>query len=380
MKTSTPSVPQLLGGFQRSRPYPRLLERSVGIVGAGNSAHALACYLVQMGRAVHLYARRAQQLEHLGKRPVVRATGKLEGSFELAGASTDVASLARHCSTLFICTTANAYPDVVEQLAPHLRRDHTLVLFSSKLCGSLEVQRALERVGRRGVPVVETDALFASRLQPDRSVWVRGFKGWNLYSAPRRSQTRQAGPLIKGFFPELEPAENLIQRGLTDFGALAHALTVLVNLNSVDRQEGFLFYVDGFTPNTVVLLEQLEQEYRALAVAYGTCLMPAGQLLNRYYGCDSSSVLKAMRSVPNYRDSRAPNTLQTRYLTEDVACTLVPAQQLARRAVLSTPVLDSIVALTSVLHGVNYARTGRSLEKLGWENLSQQQILEWMDS
>ncbi|MBS2034608.1 NAD/NADP octopine/nopaline dehydrogenase family protein [bacterium] len=379
MKTANSALPPLLRGTFRRRPYGRVCEQKVGIVGAGNSAHALACYLVRAGRDVHLYARRAQQVEHLLSRPVLRATGKLEGSFSLAGVCTDAAFLARNCSTLFVCTTANAYPDVVAQLAPHLRSDHHLILFSGKLCGSLEVQRGLERAGCAGVTVVETDALFACRLQSDHSIWVRGFKGWNLFSAPRRRQTLQVSALVKSFFPGLQPADNLIQRGLTDFGALAHALTVLVNLNAVDRQQPFLFYVDGFTEKTVVLLEQLEREYRALAEAYGTQLLEARLLLKRYYGCDTDSLLGAMRSVPNYRDSLAPNSLQTRYLTEDVACTLVPAQQLARRAGLETPVLDSVISLTSVLHGQNYAVSGRSLEKLGWADLSRQAILDWVN-
>lgn len=380
MRTPPLAVPSLLRRSYRPRPSSRVHERGVGIIGAGNSAHALACYLAQKGRDVHLYARRAEQIEHLLPRPGLRATGKIEGSFRLAGVSTDAAVLARNCSTLFVCTTANAYSDVVTQLAPHLRPDHSLILFSGKLCGSLEVQRALELAGRGEIRVLETDALFACRLQPDRSIWVRGFKGWNLYSAPRRVQTRQAGALMRSFFPELQAAENLIQRGLTDFGALAHALTVLVNLNSVDRQQSFLFYVDGFTEKTVVLLEQLEREYRALAEAYETNLIEARQLLKRYYGCETSSLLTAMRSVPNYRDSLAPTTLQTRYLTEDVACTLVPAQALARRAGLVTPVLDSVISLTSVLHGVNYSATGRSLEKLGWGDMSRREILGWMNS
>ena len=378
MKTCTSRIQ--IRSIRRGRITPRPRLEACGIVGAGNSAHALACYLAHKGREVHLYARRPEQVAHLIESPVLHASGKLQGCFALAGAGSDARALARSCSTIFVCTTANAYPEVVAGLSPHLRPGHTLVLFSGKLCGSLEVQRCLEQAGCEGVQVVETDALFACRLQSDRSIWVRGFKGWNLFSAPRQSQTRQLAPLMQRFFPGLEPASNLIQRGLTDFGALAHALTVLLNVNAVDRQQPFLFYCEGFTENTVVLLEQLEREYRALALAYGAELIPAEELLQRYYGCDASSLLKAMCSVPNYRDSLAPTTLQTRYLSEDVACTLVPAQQLARRADLHTPVLDSIVSLTSVLHGVNYASSGRSLEKLGWEPLSCREICRWMQA
>lgn len=351
-----------------------------GVVGAGNSAHALSCYLARQGHRVYLYARRAQQLAHLGPLPRLRASGQIEGTFPLAGAGSDPRLLAQECSTLFVCTTATAYPNVIEQIGPFLHGGHTLILFSSKLCGSLEVERCLLQLGKPEVAVIETDALFACRLQADHSIWVRGFKGWNLFCSPRLSQTQAHRALIQRFFPQLEPAHNLLHRGLSDFGALAHALTVLVNVNSVDRGDPFLFYYQGFTENTVVLLEQLDGEFQSLARAYGCALLSASQLLHRYYQCETGSLLQAMRTVPNYRHSLAPTTLSTRYLSEDVSCTLVPAQQLARLAGLETPMLDSIVAMASVLHRVDYRQQGRTLEKLGWGGCSAQEINHWVNA
>ena len=353
-------------------------QRDCGVVGAGNSAHALASYLRHQGHRVHLYARRPEQIEHLVRRPLIQASGKLEGQYELEWVGHDPAEMVRRCQTLFVCTTATAYGDVVQQIGPHLDPEHEVILFSSKLGGSLEVEQTLRGIGKRAVKVVETDALFACRLQPDHSIWIRGFKEWNLFSSPRRSQTNRNQEAIQRYFPHLEKAENLIQRGLTDFGALAHALTVLVNMNLVDRQEEFLFYYDGYTERTVVLLEQLEQEFQAIAKAYNTSLLPASELLNRYYGCQTTSLLEAMRTVPNYRHSVAPQGLETRYLSEDVGCTLVPAQQLAQLAELHTPVLDSVIAMASVIHGVDYRLSGRTLDKLGWGDFGVREIRQWM--
>lgn len=344
-----------------------------GIVGAGNSAHALACYLIQQGHRATLYARRPEALQHLKDQQTIRAKGKIEGQFRIDGVCHQPQQLAE-CDVLFLCTTATAYSDVIDQLHPFLHAGQKIVLFSSKLAGSQEVSERLRQLGKKGIAVVETDALFACRLQPDRSIWVRGLKQWNLFCTPRRQDTDQCQPWLQALFPGLEPAQNLIQRGLTDFGALTHALTVVLNANPIDRQESFLFYYEGFTERTVVILEQLEAEFQSLAQAFGTTLLPARELLRRYYGCETSSLLAAMRSVPNYRHSLAPDNLQTRYLSEDVACTLVPAQQLARLAGLSTPILDAVVALATALNGIDYGRQGRTLDKLGWGDYGAEEI------
>lgn len=375
-KEETQENLKLLPGSVENSAEKRSPSCCCGVVGAGNSAHALASYLAKKGHRVSLYARNQSKIAHLqaGK---VRASGQVEGEFDLEWVGCDPAGLSG-CQYIFVCTTADAYLSVVAQLGPHLQASQNLILFSSKLGGCLEVGQALVPLGRRAPQVMETDALFACRLQSDHSVWVRGLKRWNLYSARRRSEMEHCTQVMKIFFPDLEPADNVIQRGLTDFGALAHALTVIVNMNAVDRSQPFLFYYEGYTERTVPLLEKLAQEFRNIALAYDTSLISASELLNRYYGCQTSSLLEAMKSVPNYRHSMAPESLRTRYLSEDVACTLVPAQELADRAGVETPVLDSVVTMASVLAGVDYRKSGRRLEHLGWGDLGAREIRQWM--
>lgn len=368
-------------GVNDPEPHRRSTRRAtVGIVGCGNAAHSLTAYLSALGHGVRLYVRCPDKALALDARGYVVASGKLEGAYRLEGVTSDPLELARHCQTIFLATTTDAYADVARALAPALRPGHELILFSGKFGGCLVVDHVLRQAGVGGVEVVETDALFASRLQNDASIWVRGIKKWNLYSAPTRSRTRRCGAILERYFSGLEPADNAVQRGVTDFGALAHPLTMLVNMNRVDRQESFLFYCDGFTERTVGLLERMESEFRAVARAYGTDLLPAAELLNRYYSCNQASLLEAMRSVPNYRTSYAPDTLDHRYLREDVGCTLVPLQALARLAGLSTPMVDSVLNLAGVLLEQDFTGQGRTLQRLGLHDLSQAEILAYLNS
>ncbi len=349
-----------------------------GVVGAGNSAHALAAYLSLQGHQVHLYARDPGKIAHLSKALELRSRGQIEGVFPLRTAGTDPRRFAENSPTIFVCTTTNDYLDVVDQIGPYLQAGHELVLFSSKFAGSILVDHHLQRSRRTGVRVVETDALFACRLQEDRSIWVRGVKSWTLYSSPRASQTAANRDVLGRFFPGLEPADNVVQRGLTDFGALTHALTVLLNANRIDRKDSFLFYQNGFTERTVALLEALEQEFRAVAEAYDTSIVSASQLLNRYYGCQTTSLLEAMKTVPNYRFSVSPESLHTRYLHEDVPCTLVPVSQLAHLAGVPVPVIDSVISMASIIANEDFMKTGRTLDRLGWGDFGPDEIRQWM--
>jgi opine dehydrogenase len=303
------------------------------------------------------------------------ATGAMEGRYAITSYGDDPAAFADRVETIFFATVVTAYPDVVRMLAPFIRERHRVVLFSSKLAGSVHVRRMLENGGAPRVPIVETDALFACRIRDDDTLFVLGVKRWTLFSAPTRTETERATPWFRAFFPTLDPAENVIQRGLTDFGAFSHVTIMVANMNRISRGEHFLFYYEALTEQTIVVLERVEREMRSLAEAYGTSLVSMATLLDRYYGCQPTSLLNAMRTVPTYEHAVAPTSLSHRFLREDIACTVGLVQRLAAVASVPTPTIDALVHVANVLLGEDLRAGGRDLAALGWDGLSQDQIV-----
>jgi opine dehydrogenase len=354
---------------------------STGIVGMGNSAHALAAYLSAAGCSVRMLTRHKVKAEHLDSSRQIYSEDRILGRFELAGAYTDARAFASRCKNIFVATVATAYRDVAASLAPHLNSDHTIILFSGKFGGAREFQLELIDKGLKDLPkIVETDSLFACRLVAPGRVWIRGIKRWTLFSSVTRSETQACAPLVNAYFPGLAPADNLVQRGLTDFGALAHAPIALTNMHAIDREEEFLFYYQGMTPKTVAILEQMEEEFKSIAEAYECELIPMKDLLNRYYGCDTTSLYSAMTTVPNYRHSLSPKSLHHRFFYEDVACSLVPFEQLAKLAAKETPILSSMISLATCVVGEDFRKTGRTLENLKLGDFNQSEIIQLLHS
>jgi opine dehydrogenase len=356
-----------------------MVSQSIGIVGSSHSAHALAAYLSSQGHEITIMARNPAKLGSLKESLMIRSEGKVEGIFPIKKITDDWETFCKDVSVIFLATVTTAYRDIMPQMAPYLKKGHIVVAFSSKLCGSLELDHGFKKLGVRGVKTLETDALFACRLKEPGVIWIRGFKGWNLYSSPQKWETLEYGALLSRFFPGLEPAENIIQRGLTDFGAHAHAVITLANISRIDRGEEFLFYHEGLSNQTVVLLEKIAQEFKAVAKSYGTDLIALPDLLNRYYGCTPTDLLTAMRTVPNYRHSLAPRELNHRYLVEDVACTLVPLSELAQKSGIKTPMVDAVITLASVLSGRQLRESGRTLQDLGWASWGQKEVIKWIN-
>ncbi|MDQ7804974.1 NAD/NADP octopine/nopaline dehydrogenase family protein [Amycolatopsis sp. A133] len=347
----------------------------IGVVGAGGEGRAVAAHLAARELPVHLYTRDLGAVGEIARRREIVARGVLDGRFPLREVTADPAGLAARAVVL-VATVTTAYPEVAARVAPHLRPGQVVVLFSSKLCGSVEFAHALAAAGAPDVDVVETDALFAARPSGTDGVTVLGVKGWNLVSGSTAAAVARRAGLLREWFPMLEIARNPVERGLHDFGAVAHVPIALANLGTIDRAEELLFYVEGVSARTIALLERTEAEFAAVAHAYGARLLPMTEVLDRYYGCPATTLLDALRTVKPYRTIAAPTSLDHRFLTEDIRSTLVPLQALARCAGVTTPMVDAAITIMSVLGGEDFRRTGRTLHRLGWDGLGHDAILD----
>ena len=69
-------------------------------------------------------------------------------------------------------------------------------------------------------------------------------------------------------------------------------------------------------------------------------------------------------SAPN-ATIKSPPSLDHRYVHEDVGYGLVPMAALGRLAGVPTPTIDALVHLAGLAVGIDYARDGLTLEKLG---------------
>jgi opine dehydrogenase len=81
-----------------------------------------------------------------------------------------------------------------------------------------------------------------------------------------------------------------------------------------------------------------------------------------------------MRANRGYDGIKAPKTVFTRYISEDIPMSLVPIASLGRLVDVPTPNIDSIILLGSVLHGVDYWAEGRTAESLGLGGKSLKEI------
>jgi opine dehydrogenase len=69
--------------------------------------------------------------------------------------------------------------------------------------------------------------------------------------------------------------------------------------------------------------------------------------------------------------------LSHRYITEDVPMSLVPIAALGQRYGVQVRAMDSIIRQACIVHQTDYWRRGRTLDKLGIEQLSVDEVMRY---
>ena len=97
------------------------------------------------------------------------------------------------------------------------------------------------------------------------------------------------------------------------------------------------------------------------------------------YDAVGEDLNEAIHNQPGYYGINAPPTLNHRYIFEDVPMSLVPIASLAQRYGVSVGGIESIIRLACFIHRTDYWRRGRTLDKLGIENLSVSEITHFVN-
>lgn len=339
----------------------------IGIWGLGNQGFALYSYLCSKGIPPLCYSRNAENI-YLKE---IRSIDKIEGNWKF-NVTNDLNKLLEK-QIIFITTITTAYEEVAQKICQYSSdfdfSKKIFVLFSGKLGGVLIFNEIFKKNCIQ-TNVIETDAIFACRKLDSSSVWVRGIKRWNLLISNqdwyKSNENLEIYRKVKEIFDDinLEVADNFVQRGLTDFGAMAHPVISLINLANIDNKKDILFYIDGITQNTAILIQKVYEEFNKVANFFNTGIINPIELLDRYYGTVKKDLLSAIKNVPNYKYTKMPDNIYNRFLHEDVLNTMYPLSLIAKEVEVKITLVPSIVNIISAVLDLNLLK-GRTLERMG---------------
>jgi len=345
----------------------------------------MAAELATRGFAVTLYNRTPANIEAVKLRggiELITEDGR-ELFGRLAAVTSSLEEALADVQLVMVVIPSCGHRDVALKAAPHLTDEHIVLLNPGRTGGALEFVQGLREAGCTRYPVIcEAETfLFAARSTGPAEARIFRTKFSVPVAALPTTHTDEALVVIRKAYPQFIPAKSVLHTSLNNMGAIFHPALTLLNAGWIESTRGdFEFYMDGVTPATARVLEALDRERVTVAAAVGIRAQTASEWLYRAYNAVGDTLHDAMHANPGYAGIKAPNRLQHRYIFEEIPCSLIPITELGKQYGVDTPTICAMTHLANVVHGKDYHREGRTLERMGIKGMSVGELHHYVDT
>jgi opine dehydrogenase len=363
-----------------------LKKYKIAVLGAGNAGVTFAGDLTLAGHCVNLC-----DLPHFEERLVPIRESK--GEIEMAGAcrngfaklnlyTTDVAQALKGVEVIMIASPAFRHQAFAEAISPHLQDGQIIVLNPGYSFGAVEVATILKKngVNLNSVLIGSTVAMvYGTRKYCGSKVYANAVKAKVPFAAfPAKNEIF---PQEDGKRGVLIPTTNELKTTLENINPPAHVPMMLLKAVYVELGEEPYDKCDK-SHAVKCMMKAINQETLAITEAFG--LEPLGYefihdvLMYPYWLRLPRSTERPAWAVPEnmpWEYTTKANLLNMRYLHEDVPYGLVAISELGEMVNVPTPVIDSAITLASIITETDFKAKGRTLEKLGLNGMSNEELL-----
>jgi opine dehydrogenase len=341
----------------------------VAILGGGNGAHAMAADLCARGRTVRLYEmpQFREKIQKLFETRRVEALGLINGVFELDRVTDNIGEAIEGAKFIIVITPAYAHKGYAELLKGKVSADQVLITIP----GAFAAFIYKKAFGDDCPVLVDTNDLpYTTRIVAPAKVRVFSPESPGVAFFPS-----EKGPELIEEIRELFSIRNVyadaLECGLALVNPALHSGPCILNAGPIEHPPtNFYLYEQGFTPAAAKVDKALDDERKAVAAKFGYHVNPFECFETIHGEYTWKELYMGAHGNIGLTPIGGPNDLNSRYLTEDAPCGLVPWAWLGDLAGVETPTMDSIVHLYSVFHERDWRTEGITLEDLGLEGMS----------
>jgi opine dehydrogenase len=377
--TTTSGPAALPPAGRLSAPRPGAGRTTVAVLGDEGVAAATAGHLALLGFDVRWSSPRSSALAPYaaGVELVGLGTGHpaIVGSIDACVAGRDL---------VLVCAHATEHAAYGAFLSSVLTDGQVIVLMPGRTGGALELREVLRaHCCRARVVVAETEtAVYTPAGRGPGKVEIlvekEAFRAAALPSAD--NATLQA--ILGGVYPQVTIAENVLDTSLNNVGGIVHPAAMLLSSKVTEESaagQPRIYYVDQVNPTVAdLVMEPLDAERVAVGRALGLrSVLTFREWSLACFHHARGTIRETVASNPSYLGFGAPkDLLALGFVDDEVPNSLVPLSELGRLVGVPTPMTDALIDLAAAMLGVDFRRTGRTLERLGLHGLAPAALLD----
>lgn len=359
------------------------MKPNVAVLGAGNGGYALASDLVLNGFSVNLFELerfKANNLTPIEEKGGIEREGVRPGFAQIDMLTSNIEEAVADVDVLNITIPAYAHLEFIKVIAPYL--DEKVVLFFPLNFADVKLRRYLDENGIEKDVVIgggESMPYACRRMGKPGYIFVRwAFPKTRVAAFPSKDAVKIVDILDQYPFG-IEPATSTLEVSMAYENPIGHIPMMILNAASIERTKGNweIFYdtlVGGSErkgrpqPSQEKLAESIRKERSAVCKRLGFNVEAKS-----FEGELSSPAVPP--SLENYW--HMTDTLNYRYLTEDIPYGLVTWSSMGDLIGVPTPTMKACIHVASVLLNKDFWEEGVTVEKLGFAGYSPEDIVNY---
>lgn len=390
---------------------------TVAILGGGAVAKAVGADCVLGGNRVHLcdldpYAKVSlADLDRTGitlkGREINRYGFKRTGRAMFDLLTTDVAECVRGVRHVIVAMPSLAHDIFFEELVPALEDDMIVHIIPDNY-GSLKLRKKMREMGctKRVIVGGWSSAPYGARVVSEggvmtsevhlvyRAITLRGAALPMADIEPFMESIREIGCFDAITFGDGPTwGDTVLDVGFSNVNPVLHCPGTLLGASVMENwgriyggndRYTFSIYSHAYCPSIAEVQYAFYQEETALAEAIGVGI----QHFAKRNFMSRTSILGAEYMgedcIVPFEDQyetalgTGPFSINNRYITEDIPVGCHIYHEMGRKFGITTPVIDSMITLASVMTGHNYFTTGTTLADLGIAHLDREHLLGYL--
>ncbi len=368
-------------------------KQRVCVIGAGNGGLATAADLTLRSHEVTLFElpefeQNIKEVKQQGgiKLETLKTSGLKGGFAKLYKITTNISEALRDTEIVLIVTPAFAHKKIAQECAEFLTKDHTVVLAPGNMGGSLEFYHTLiDNKGDKDIIVSELECMmYACRKKDHNTVYIRGYKKNLGFSTFPSVFLNDEFEKIQKIYPDMIKRKNIIETGMSNINPILHVPILLSNLSLIDKKQNILMYHEALTSSIGNIAKSLDRDRCSLNQTNKAInLEPMKLIYKNWYahqGSKGSSFVELVGQNPIYFESKLPQTLNHRYILEDIPYGLIPMASILEKFGAHNTNINSVINLACMILGVDLYKLeeARTLETLRIKEKSPEDIINYI--
>ena len=357
----------------------------VTIIGTGNSACAQASKLVERGHEVTMVktsrSQHEENFEALQRQGGIYYYNQYAKDEERHFApirlfTRDIEEGLDGAEVIMVLTQSLQHKTLAERIGPFLRAGQIVWLMPGNM-GSVYFQQN----SRQAVHLLESESTpYDARITEAGTVHIL-FKNVRNAVAFLHRRDEVMLPTIDSLFGAHKYTRtNIVESAMHNPNMIVHTVGSLMSASRIEQMNGeFWMYRESFSPSVWNVVNALDEEKNQVIRAYG------GQPLAYVEACRwrneedlSIDPYEVFRSYARTGGPKGPKDLHTRFIWEDVPMGLCLLESLAQKAGIDTPITSALISLANALLQTDFRANGRTLKKLGLQDLDIEQIKQYL--